>query len=168
MDGKVTGAAACPTFSCPPLLAPLSYPPRPVRAVEVEVNRLWRGILFACAAIALLLLGSALADPGSREDPLITVSYASQLASFDLRRLAVGQELKLRPGAEVVLVSPNSKPVNAAGLSGDKTPLINLTTGERLMVTALVANQHYVYGGEKAVTLRFDSAVTCLVRGEQQ
>jgi hypothetical protein len=113
----------------------------------------------------LLAIGMALAEPGGKEDPLITVGYARQLSAFQVRKLPTGTPLKLRSGAELVLVAPSSKPVNAAGLT-DTTPLLNLSSGERVIVTALRANQHYVYAGESELSLRFDAAVTCLVRGE--
>jgi DNA-directed RNA polymerase subunit K/omega len=117
---------------------------------------------------AVVLVGAvsiALAEPGGKDDPLITAKYAQTLASFQLKRVGANQALKLRSGAELVIVSPDGKPVNAAGI-GEKTPLLNLSTGERVVVTAMRANQHYVYAGDAELALRFDAPVTCLVRGE--
>lgn len=117
--------------------------------------------LIAAAAFAT----AALAEPGGKDDPLVTLKYAQQLATFQLRKVAANQPLLLRSGAEIVIVAPAGKPVNAAGLT-ETTPLINLSSGERVVVTALRANQHYVYAGDVDLSLRFDSAVACLVRGE--
>lgn len=124
-----------------------------------------RGRWLLIAVVVLAGAASiALAEPGGKDDPLITAKYAQTLASFQLRRVGANQSLKLRSGAELVIVAPDGKPVNAAGI-GEKT-LLNLSTGERVIVTALRANQHYVYAGEAELALRFDAPVTCLVRGE--
>jgi hypothetical protein len=130
-----------------------------------NTKRIGRAAIALCAA-AVLALGIAIAaDPGSREDPLVTVGYATQLARFQLRQLPIGQELRLPVGAELVLVSPDKKPVNAAGLNPEKNVLLNLTSGERVIVTALLANQHYVNAGPSELALRLDSKATVLVRG---
>ena len=125
-----------------------------------------RGRWLLIALVALVAAATiALAEPGGKDDPLITAKYAQMLASFQLRKVGANQPLKLRSGAELVIVAPDGKPINAAGI-GEKTPLLNLSTGERVIVTALRANQHYAYAGDGELALRFDSAVTCLVRGE--
>lgn len=125
--------------------------------------------LWAAAVVSVALAGAAIAaDPGSRDDPLVTVGYARQLASFELRQLGVGQSVTLPAGSELVLISPENKPVNAVGLSPEKNILLNLTTGERVIVTALRANQHYVNAGPVELTLRFDATVSVLVRGAAQ
>jgi hypothetical protein len=123
------------------------------------------GWLLGAAVILLAAVTIAVAEPGGKDDPLITAKYAQQLASFSLRKVGANQPLKLRSGAELIIVTPDSKPVNAAGL-GARTPLLNLSTGERVIVSALRPNQHYVYAGEAELTLRFDSAITVLTRGE--
>jgi hypothetical protein len=124
--------------------------------------RMW---LIAAALVLAAGATVALAEPGGKDDPLITAKYAQSLASFQVHKMAANQALKLRSGAELVIVAPEGKPVNAAGL-GDKTLLLNLSSGERVIVSALRADQHYVYAGDADLSLRFDSAVTCLVRGE--
>jgi hypothetical protein len=125
-----------------------------------------RGWWLLSAAVVLVAgVSIALAEPGGKDDPLVTAKYAQSLASFQLKKLPANQALKLRSGAELVLVAPEGKTINAAGL-GEKTPLLNLSSGERVVVTALRTGQHYVYAGEPDLTLRFDSVVTCLVRGE--
>ncbi|MDQ3024366.1 MAG: hypothetical protein M3R04_08305 [bacterium] len=128
-------------------------------------NGKFKYLLTALAIIAVAVLGTALAEPGGKDDPLVTVGYARQLASFQLRKVPTGQPLRLQSGAELVIVAPASKAVNAAGLT-ESTPLINLSSGERISITALRANQHYTFAGDAELTLRFDAPVTCLVRGE--
>lgn len=125
----------------------------------------WRFWIGAAMAAAVVLTAVALAEPGGKDDPLITLKYAQQLSSFTLRKLPADQPLRLKPGAELVIVAPKDAPVNAAGLTS-ATPLINLSSGEAVIVSALRANQHYVHAGSGELVLRFDSDVTCLVRGE--
>jgi hypothetical protein len=127
-----------------------------------------RAARFAVGAAALLILvltAVALAEPGGKDDPLITLKYAQQLSSFTLRKLPADQPLRLRSGAELVIVSPQDAPVNAAGLT-KSTPVFNLSSGEQVIVSALRAGQHYVHAGSGELALRFDRDVTCLVRGE--
>jgi hypothetical protein len=124
-------------------------------------------LLAGLAILALAVLGTALAEPGGKDDPLVTLGYAKKLAKFELRKVATGKPLALSSGAELVIVAPAAKAVNAAGLM-DSTPLLNLSAGERVTSSALKSNQHYVYAGEQELALRFDAAVTILVRGATQ
>jgi hypothetical protein len=123
-------------------------------------------VLAGLAILAVAVLGTALAEPGGKDDPLVTLGYAKKLSRFELRKVATGKPLTLSSGAELVIVAPG-KTVNAAGLT-DATPLLNLSAGERVTSSALKANQHYVYAGEKDIALRFDAGVTLLVRGAKQ
>jgi len=125
---------------------------------------LWPALL---GVLALAFAASALAEPGGKDDPLITLGYARKLAGFQLRKVGVNQPLLLSPGAELVIVSPEGKQVNAAGLAANAV-LINLSSGQRVLDSALSADQHFVYAGDAPLSLRFDSAVTCLVRGESK
>lgn len=126
------------------------------------------GAVLALAAGALLAW-SALAqsaEPGSKDDPLATISYVQHYAQFTRHELAVGDSLRLGVGSEIIVVDPLVTTASFSGLDGLRDDLFNLTTGERATSGALYAGQHYVNGGTHDIFLKAGEAVPVLLRGE--
>ncbi|MCC7479825.1 hypothetical protein IT575_15405 [bacterium] len=125
------------------------------------------GIALACS---VLLIGGAVlfavaADPGSKDDPLVTQSYVRGLASFKRTEVPAKRGLRLAPGAEFVLLDP-AEPTSAPGLDPRKSVAVNLSSGERLTSSTLEPFQHYVNGGSGDLFLKFNTNVTLLLKGE--
>jgi hypothetical protein len=130
------------------------------------VLRLLAGLL---GGLALAAAGLALAsDPGSKDDPLVTLSYVKGLAQFQRAEIRAGKSLRLGTGAELVILEPSYEDVEVKGLDAQKSGLINLTSGERVGTAALTAHQHYVNSAAGEQFLKFSVDATVLVRGDWQ
>ena len=107
------------------------------------------------------------ADPGSRDDPLVTMGYVRGMAKFQRVGMAVGQKLRLGSGAELVVLPIESGTVAVSGLT-TKSMLVDLSAGAVVATAALVPAHHYVNGLVGDQVLKFDTAATVLVRGDWQ
>ncbi len=125
------------------------------------------GIAFA---LSVLLIGGAVlfalaADPGSKDDPLVTQSYVRNLANFKRTEVPAKRSLRLSPGAEFVLLDP-VEPTACPGLDPRKSVAVDLSDGERLGAATLEPFHHYVNGGNGDLFLKFNASVTLLLKGE--
>jgi hypothetical protein len=121
------------------------------------------------AGLALGAVGFAIAsDPGSKEDPLVTMNYVKGLAQFSRVELRAGRNLRLGSGAELIVLEPTHETVPVRGLDAQKSGLINLSSGERVGSSDLAAYQHYLNSSSGEQFLKFDAEATVLLRGDWQ
>lgn len=118
----------------------------------------------------LLMAGAALwalaADPGSKDDPLVTQSYVRGLANFKRVELPAKRSLRVSPGCEFVLVDPVDAALPCPGLDPRKSIVVNLSAGQRVSQAQLDPYAHYVNGGSGDAFLKFNSAAVLLLKGE--
>ena len=120
--------------------------------------------ILGCALWAVCTV--ALADPGSKEDPLATVSFVQKKAQFVRRILPAGTSLRLGVGCELVVVDPAFEQLRADQLDPLRDQLVDLTAGKLADAPAIETQHHYVNGSSHDVFLRFDREATVLLRGE--
>jgi hypothetical protein len=128
----------------------------------------WRKLaLGGMLALAALGAGWALAaDPGSKEDPLATLSYVQRYAQFTRQELPAGRSLRLGVGAELVLADTLQGAQACQGLDGMKDDLLDLTTGERCNSAQLSPAHHYINASAHDIFLVFPAETAVLLRGE--
>jgi len=125
--------------------------------------------LAAILAVAAALTAAALAaDPGSREDPLASISYVDRYSQFERVELGTGQSIRIGAGCEFILVEPAGRLIDLVGFNPAASVLLNLSTGNRVDGQAVQSYQLYINGGEQPFKLAAASAVTLLVRGERE
>jgi hypothetical protein len=123
-------------------------------------------VLTVLAGLGTLHFDRASADPGSKEDPLATVSYVQKKAQFVRRILPAGESLRLGVGAELLVVDPAFTKLNANGLDPMRDQLVDVTAG-KLADAPQIEGQHlYINGSSHDVFLRFERETTILLRGE--
>ncbi|MEZ5337944.1 MAG: hypothetical protein R3F46_06725 [bacterium] len=135
----------------------------------MRVNGTRQRLLLATLFAAVLLLamhGVLGADPGSKEDPLATVSYVQHRGMFTLQQFRSGTSIRLGTGAELVLAQPGSGQVVVEGLDLQRDELLDLSLGERLGQSVLVSAHHYVNASGHDVFIRPASDCALLLRGE--
>jgi hypothetical protein len=126
----------------------------------------WLAVLLALVLAGVLLGVAWAADPGSKDDPLATVSFVTRRAQFTRVELAPGQLFRLGSGAELVIAEDSLTNVEFEGLDPARDELINLTTGARASGTALFPFQHYVNAGARELKLKPARDTVLLLRGE--
>ena len=115
------------------------------------------------ALVALLQLPAAVlaAEPGSKDDPLITRSYLDNLHSWQLTNLQEGQTISLDLGVMLVLTAGKAQVVG-----NGKAGLIDLTDGRELKDgERLPANHLLLSPASDRRGLRATSSATLLTRG---
>jgi hypothetical protein len=135
----------------------------------VECIRGARWWLPVLGGVLLLALGAGLAwaaDPGSKEDPLATLSYVQRYAQFSRLELPAGRSLRLGIGAELVLADTLQGAQECRGLDGMKDDLLDLSTGERCAVPLLTPGHLYVNASAHDIFLTFPAETVVLLRGE--
>lgn len=119
-----------------------------------------RSILLAALAVALAMPALA-AEPGSKDDPVITRSYLETLYSWQVTNLAEGQSLSLDMGVTFVLRSGRAS-VLGVGEQG----LVDLTEGRELKDGERIVPNHLILSpASDRRGLRALSAVVLLTRG---
>lgn len=118
-------------------------------------------LLLLCGAVLFALA----ADPGSKDDPLVTQSYVRGLANFKRVDVPAKRGLRLGAGTEFVLLDP-VEPTACPGLDPRKSIAVDLSSGERLGSATLEPFHHYVNGGSADLFLKFNGNVTLLLKGE--
>jgi hypothetical protein len=128
----------------------------------------WPAFSLAVGVLAVVCVAgyTIAADPGSKDDPLATVSYVNSHAQFTRHELASGQSLRLGTGTEMVITSPAYQEIKVDGLDGLRDDLINLTTGEQVGNGILTAYHHYINASNHDVFIKPGCDVILLVRGE--
>ena len=106
------------------------------------------------------------ADPGSKEDPLATVSYVQQRGMFTLQDFPAGTSIRLGTGAEIVVVTPSSTQLAVDELDPLRDELLDLTDGRRVDMQVLMPAHHYVNGSGHDIFLRPMGDCSLLLRGE--
>jgi hypothetical protein len=122
--------------------------------------------LTVAAVLALAAAVALAADPGSKEDPLASVSYVTKLARFERVALPSNQAISLSPGTEFVVIEPPAELISLRGFDAKRDLLVNLSQGERVGGPAVAAYQHYLNGGTQPLAVSLASSATLLVRGE--
>ncbi len=133
--------------------------------IKVRVPRRLAGLLLAGTALLGLALILA-ADPGSKDDPLATLSYVQRYAQFTRQELPSGASLRLGIGAELVPADVLQGPLAVRGLDNLRDDLLDLTTGERCGTAQLLPGHHYINAGTHEVFLNFETPAAMLLRGE--
>ena len=128
--------------------------------------RLAGPLTIAILALVVLLGVGRAADPGSRQDPLATVSYVTRLASFARLELSAGDSLTLGPGAELVVVESPAEQVPVRGMAPECGLLVDLSAGTLVRDGMLQPYHDYVNGAAQELWLKVDLPVSVLVRGE--
>ena len=125
-------------------------------------------LLATCALLlaAALSMAALAADPGSKEDPLATVSYVQQRGMFSLLQLRAGTSLRLGTGAELIVTQPAGGQVLVEELDPLRDELLDLTEGSLVSQKLLYPAHHYVNGSGHDIFLRPQSDVSLLLRGE--
>jgi hypothetical protein len=146
--------------------SPADRPP-----VLARAGRLPSGLALLLLALALgaglAVLGLArAADPGSKDDPLATLSYVQRYSSFTRHELAAGQILLLRPGAELVIADSGGQGLEFAGLDPLRDALLNLSAGEPAASATLLPYAHYVNASTHELKLKPARAAVLLLRGD--
>jgi len=117
-------------------------------------------LLLAALACALAMPAIA-AEPGSKDDPVITRSYLETLYSWQVTNLAEGQTLSLDMGVTFVLRSGK-----AAVVGVGEQGLVDLTEGRELKDGERIAPNHLILSpASDRRGLRALSAVVLLTRG---
>jgi hypothetical protein len=104
-------------------------------------------IALGLTAAGTALLGWALAaEPGSKEDPLATISYVARHAQFVRQEAVAGQSLRLMPGAELIIAEPQFSDVVVGEFDPLRDALLDLTEGRPVQLAQLTAGHHYING----------------------
>jgi hypothetical protein len=122
-------------------------------------------LLIALASLGALGGYALAADPGGKDDPLVTLSFLRNTSIFRRHKLNSGRSLRLSPGAEFVLLDP-VEAVDCPGIDPRRGTVINLSVGQRLAEARLSPHQHYVNAGDGDLFLKFDDQVVLLLKGE--
>ncbi|MBM3464920.1 MAG: hypothetical protein FJX76_22710 [Armatimonadetes bacterium] len=119
-----------------------------------------RRLLTIALLLGLCAAGQA-AEPGSKDDPIITRSYLENLHSWQVTNLQDGQTLSLDMGVTFVLRSGKAAVVGV-GAEG----LVDLTAGRELKDgEKIVANHLMLSPASDRRGLRAQSSVVLLTRG---
>lgn len=121
-----------------------------------------RGLCIVAVLLALLCGARAqAAEPGSKDDPIITRSYLETLYSWQITNLPEGQSLSLDMGVTFVLRSGKATVVGV-GSEG----LVDLTDGKELKDGERIAANHLILSpASDRRGLRALSPVKMLTRG---
>jgi hypothetical protein len=128
----------------------------------------------ALGIMLVLLLGASAAlyalaaDPGSRDDPLATVSYVQRHAGFKHVELSAGQRFRLGIGSEMVVIEPAADIIDLKGFDPLRDTLINLSEGQAVGGPGIGAHQLYLNASTHDITIVPDKPVHLMARGEWQ
>lgn len=126
-----------------------------------------RIVLFVLVGLGLLLAAIALAaEPGSKDDPLATVTYVKRYSAFTRVELDAKQGLRLGQGAELVLPGLQGDNFAVSEFDPLRDDLIDLSVGSLTVSKILLANHHYLNASSHDVFLKFETSLPILVRGE--
>lgn len=121
----------------------------------------------ALAAAGAAILGWALAaEPGSKEDPLATISYVARHAQFVRQELVADQSLRLMPGAELIIAEPQFSEIAVREFDPLRDSLLDLTEGRLAQLPRLAAGHHYINSSNHDIFLRPEEEVVMLLRGD--
>jgi hypothetical protein len=106
------------------------------------------------------------AEPGSKDDPLATISYVARHAQFVRLEVTAGQSLRLMPGAELVVVEPVLSEVEVREFDPLRDTLLDLTEGRPAQLARLTTGHLYINGSNHDIFLRPSEEVVMLLRGD--
>lgn len=123
------------------------------------------GLISALLCLAAIALALSAADPGSKDDPLVTLSYVKGVAQFSRATIPAGKGVKLGPGTEFVVLDPAAGPVDVRGVDATLSGLVNLSAGQPAG-GRIEPYQHYVNAGQGEQFVKFMQETTLLLRGD--
>jgi hypothetical protein len=123
------------------------------------------GVLLGLLVMLALSLSLGAADPGGKDDPLVTMSYVKGMAQFTRSHVAAGKGVKLGPGAEFVVLDPAAGPIDARGIDASLTGIVDLSRGEPAG-GVIAPFHHYVNAGQGDQYVKFMQEATLLLRGD--
>lgn len=129
-----------------------------------------RFYLISAASLAaiLLLAGIVWASkdpaPGSREDPLITKSYADSIGRWQRVQIPAGGTLTIGEGTEFVVIFANDLAISVEADKAKMDKVIDLTQGAVAGDAALNVNRHYLCAASGDFPIKFATEVQVLVR----
>jgi len=119
------------------------------------------------AVAAVVVVGWALAaEPGSKEDPLATISYVARHAQFVRLEAAADQSLRLLPGAELIIAEPQFSEITVREFDPLRDTLLDLTEGRPVQLDRLAAGHHYINASNHDIFLRPEEETVWLLRGD--
>ena len=125
-----------------------------------------RWLVLGALVLALAAGWAVAAEPGSKEDPLATVSYVESHAQFTRLDLAAGHSLRLGTGAELVIAEPAFAEVSVSELDPLRDSLLDLTEGKPVQLATLKSSHHYINASNHDVFIRPAEETVVLLRGE--
>ena len=131
------------------------------------MNRIY---FLAAAALAAFLLFAGMVwaskdpAPGSREDPLITKSYADQLGRWQRVQIPAGGAMTVGEGTEFVVIFSNEGAIQIEADKAKMEKVIDLTLGAAVGDSALAVNRHYLCAASGDFPVKFATEVQVLVR----
>lgn len=126
-----------------------------------------RIVLFVMVGLGLLLAAIALAaEPGSKDDPLATVTYVKRYSAFTRVELPAKQGLRLGQGAELVIPGLQGENYSVSEFDPSRDDLIDLSDGTLTVSRILLANHHYLNASSHDIFLKFEESLPVMVRGE--
>lgn len=118
-------------------------------------------VLFLGAGFVLAAKDPA---PGSRDDPLITKSYADNIARWQRVQVPAGGSIKLREGTEFVVVFSGDSLISVEAEEKKLEKVWDLTLGSRLIESKLSPGHHYISSASGDFSVKFESEAQVLIR----
>ena len=137
--------------------------------MEAQVTQRRQIRLAGMLVAVLALLGALLvlaADPGSKEDPLVTVGYVAGHAQFVRHDLLAGDSVRLGSGAEFVIADPLYAEIPVSDVDPLRDTILDLSAGEPLTQPRLLSSHHYLNASAHDVFIKPDTDTVLLLRGE--
>ena len=126
-----------------------------------------RIVLIGVMVFGLLLAAIVLAaEPGSKDDPLATVTYVKRYSAFTRVELDTKQGVRLGQGAELVIPGLQGESYTASEFDPARDDLIDLSEGRLTVSKTLLSNHHYLNASSHDVFLKFDTSLPVMIRGE--
>lgn len=129
-----------------------------------------RFYIFSAASLAVLLLLAGIVwaskdpAPGSREDPLITKSYADSMGKWQRSQIPAGGTLTIGEGTEFVVIFANDLAISVEADKAKMDKVIDLTLGAVVGDAALTVNRHYICAASGDFPIKFTTEVQVLIR----
>jgi hypothetical protein len=120
-------------------------------------------LILVFAFVAAIVMAARAAEPGSKDDPIVTRSYLDTLYAWQQTPLSAGQSLSLDLG---VLFVVRRGQVNVAGTNGEG--LVDLTAGKELADGEAIPPNHLVMSpASDRRGIKAGSAAMLLTKGLQ-
>lgn len=135
--------------------------------IKAPIHGRIQTILIALAVILLACAGYVTAaEPGSKDDPLATISYVKQYAQFVEVLLPPNESLRLGQGTEFLIIDAQDSVVHAQEFDPLRDELIDMTGGAPVLGQELAVYHHYLNASNHDIFLRMAGETRLMVRGE--